>query len=277
MGNKNTRLFEGEGVRFLEKIGEGSYAKVYRATWKGEVVAAKHLMRHMFYQEEVYERFLDECDTLRGLNHPNIVKMIDLVVPSGDVPPILITELLSCDLQTYIKNSTPPESSGMIPLQDVVNIMSDVAEGLQYLHARPLPIAHRDLASKNVLLTESKRAKIADLGLAKVFEHETIASPVPGTRLYAAPETFPSEVASSGVYLNPAYDVKVDVFSFGVLMLEVINGHPPRPDPLISPFTRGKANIFEHIRHVVSTIYPQKWGMNPQMNDINVTSEFTRR
>ena len=70
--------------------------------------------------------------------------------------------------------------------------MLDVAEGLAYLHQQNLPIVHRDLASKNILLTKEKQAKIADVGLAKVPPkgEQNYCSPVPGTPVYAAPDTF---------------------------------------------------------------------------------------
>ena len=151
-------------MKFLEKIGEGAFAKVYRAEWKGETVAAKQLAEHLFIygDDDVINRFRVEYQTHLGLHHPNIVKMHGMV-ESENVPPVLITELLYRDLKFHI------EKSAAISLHEALKITIDVAEGLRYLHTRRLPTAHRDLSSKNVLLTKDGQAKVADLGLAKVF------------------------------------------------------------------------------------------------------------
>ena len=81
---------------------------------------------------------------------------------------------------------------GRIPYSETVSIVLDVAEGLAYLHQQNLPIVHWDLASKNILLTKEKQEKIADVGLAKVPPKgdQNYCSPVPGTPVYAAPDTF---------------------------------------------------------------------------------------
>ena len=108
--------------------------------------------------------------------------------------------------------------------------MLDVAEGLAYLHyeCNP-PIVHRDLASKNVLLTEDRQAKIADLGLAKFFsrDQKMLASPVSATPAYAAPETYSPNRSSPKV----EYSIKIVIFSFGVIMMELINGRYPKTEP----------------------------------------------
>ena len=220
MGN---HLFKIGDVTFLKEIGHGSFGKVYEAERKGQTVAAKQLHKHIYIKNRsVVDKFFTECGTLRGLNHRNIVTMIDVLVPGGEIPPVLITELLFCDLAQYLKKH------GSIELPKVVSIALDVAEGLRYLHKRSLPIAHRDLASKNVLLTLDGTAKIADFGLVAVFVQPELASPNPGTPVYAAPETF-LQTTSGGQHGSKEYDVRVDVFAFGVLVLEMITGHRPRP------------------------------------------------
>ena len=219
----------------MGEIGRGSWAVVYKARWNGHLVAVKQLHKALFNREtssdasKPVELFEKECRLLQNSNHANIVKLLAFDLNSS--PPVLITELLSLDLEKYIANLLP----GKVPFKETVLIMSDVAEGLNYLHQRNPPIVHRDLASKNVLLTETGRAKIADVGLAKVVTSETAmmyASPAPGTPAYAAPETFPNYSQDL-----PQYGMKIDIFSFGIILMEVINGKPPSPtmDP---PFTK---------------------------------------
>ena len=148
---------------------------------------------------------------------------------------MLFTELLACDLEEYITNLKPKK----IPFPEVVSIILDVANGLVYLHY-VCAIIHRDLASKNILLTKTGQAKIADLGLAKFFGEKQgmSASPVPGTPLYAAPETHPNPGASSPMVV---YNEKIDIFSLGIISMVVINGREPKCVPVI--FDTGTYNV----------------------------------
>ena len=105
-----------------------------------------------------------------------------------------------------------------IPLPYKTSILRDVAYGLAYLHS--IPVLHRDLNAGNVLLTESLRAKIADLGVAKLFDRE-IALVRTKTLCPGAPDFMPPEALS----LPPRYSDKLDVFSFGHIYL--INQEAP--------------------------------------------------
>ena len=216
-------------------IGSGSFGNVYKAKWNNQPVAVKRLHDRLFNWHDprgIVEKFQDECRILQRLKHKNVVQLVDFFI-SHSSPPMIITELLECDLGKYIAQC----QQNKIPFPETVSIMLDVAEGLVYLHYECNPsIVHRDLASKNVLLTKEKQAKIADLGLAKYFSREQrmFASPVPGTPAYAAPETYSTSPALS----KAEYDVKVDIFSFGVMLMEVINGSYPKMES-DSPFESG--------------------------------------
>ncbi|KAJ7384771.1 hypothetical protein OS493_020363 [Desmophyllum pertusum] len=134
------------------------------------------------------KRFSGESDVHKLLNHANVVKLHTVVFPRG-YSPIIITELLHCDLERYIKKSN---SSPKIPNMKLICIALDVIQGLQYMHNLDPPVVHRDLATKNILLTVNGTAKIADMGVAKRFAAgcEMYASPMPGTPVYAAPEIY---------------------------------------------------------------------------------------
>lgn len=209
--------------REKEPIGSGSFGNVYKAKWNGRHVAAKELHEFLFEPHGHVAKFEAECRILQRLQHKNVVQLLEFVI-SHSSPPVLITELLDRDLGSYIGLLHPEK----IPFPETVSIMLDVAEGLAYLHERNPPIVHRDLACKNVLLTERRQAKIADLLvlLKLVFprnKREQYASPVPGTPAYAAPETYPTYASSPKV----EYGVKIDIFSFGIMLMEVINGSRP--------------------------------------------------
>ena len=234
-----------------KEIGFGSYGRVYEETLDNEPVAVK-VLHESLRCGSIIDKFREECELLQRLNHKNVVKLIQFNI-SHSSPPILITELLDCDLEKYITNLQPEK----IPFPEVVSIMLDVAQGLHYLHYECNPaIVHRDLASKNILLTKKRQAKIADLGLAKFFprrQRGMLASPVPGTPVYAAPETRPHQKKKNPVTSLPqvVYNKEIDIFSFGVVLMEAINGREPTCYP--AAFDTGAYTIFLKYCKIVRT------------------------
>lgn len=238
----NTIKIEGvEGLEIKGCLGEGSSSIVYKVKWQGKFAAVKRLKDDLVWSHpKALEEFKKECAFLRELKHPNIVEMYDAVFPEQGSP-ILITELLWRDLYAYYKKS---KTSPKVALDETIRIMLDVGEGLKFLHNHGDPIVHRDLKSHNILLDFKLRAKIADLGQAKqfpelVFGRSVLATPVPGTTVYMAPETFPSSRSQEGRRLVD-YGAEIDIFSFGVVLLELIVGHLPTPDPMLTPY-KGKS------------------------------------
>ena len=224
-----------ENFHLGAEIGRGSYGTVYKAEWNGKPVAAKILHKDLFELQPGYAGvFKAECSKLQGLQHKNIVRLLGSEF-SYSTPPMLITELLDGDLEDYLKQHLP----GKIPFPETVSIALDVVEGLAYLHQLEPPMVHRDLAPKNIILMGKKGAKIAkiaDLGLAKCFppNQSMFASPVPGTAAYAAPETYTDKPGTPQV----EYSAKIDIFSFGVMLMEIINGSRPKMEPEW-PFEKG--------------------------------------
>ena len=109
-----------------------------------------------------------------------------------------------------------------IPDYITIRILLDVAKGLHFLHNRREPIIHRDLTANNVLLSDTMRAKIADLGVARILSDQLrTMTKVPGNATYMPPEAF------SGA---PKYDKSLDIFSFGVLILHTVNHEWPHPN-----------------------------------------------
>ena len=220
MGNTSSK----EEVKLGESIGRGMYAEVFKAQWNGRTVAAKKLHRYLIGKRNVVKMFQEEWETLSKLDHPNIVRYYTVVLPrTPDDTATIITELLECDLREVIHRARHGHGTKhTVPFAHTISIMMDVASGLQYLHN--LKIVHRDLASKNILMTSDNRAKIADLGFSKVFPHGAMqATADPGTPANRAPETFAENLWRKKI----EYDASVDVFSFGTVLLEVIVGHPP--------------------------------------------------
>ena len=223
-----------ETIRLGSKIGEGSYGEVFKAEWCGKQVAAKRIRtwsKRDYYANKsatVLEKFLSEWEILCSLQHDNIVQCYTVIVPPAPEMPIIVTELLECDLAKYLRES---ENNPKVSFSEVIKLMLGAAKALHYLHSLEPPIVHRNLASRKILLTKLMDAKIAGLGAAKAFPYGAMyATPVPSTPPYAAPETYPERFGG-----NTRYSLKIDIFSFGMLMLETIIGHLPNPvspDPI---------------------------------------------
>ena len=211
-----------------EVLGRGSFGTVCKGDWLGSKVAIKTLHRVFFettisetQRNAVLRTFGRELNILFQLKHPNIVTFYGVYDTEGQgtltLGPgtCLVQELLYCSLS--VRNRAEPR----LDLRQVVDISLGIVSGLRYLHERSEPIVHRDLASKNILLSQYGIPKISDLGVAKVLssaQNFTQHSRQPGTDLY-----MPPEVKIEGV----GYNYLVDVYSFGVILMEISIGRDP--------------------------------------------------
>ena len=187
--------------------------------YKGLICAAKKIYSVLYEQGigDLVSRFVEECKLLSELQHPHIVQFVGVWFESATSHvPVLVMEFLPTTLVQCV------EQYDQLPEEITYSILRDVALGLRYLHERPKPIIHRDLSANNVLLTGDMRAKISDLGVAKIFDHLDTKKMTkgPGTPSYMPPET---------LVRNPSYDNKVDIFSYGVMMVHVFSGQWPEP------------------------------------------------
>ena len=203
-------------IKFDKKIGEGCYGSVYAINFDGTPCIAKRLQDILMgrnqeeavsqeTKENFHQKFFLECVLLSQTNHPNIVKFIGVLHCQDKFDLTLILEQLSTDLQRFLTRVAN------IPLSTKISILHDVSCGLLYLHERS--IIHRDLSAGNILLTTDSRAKIADLGVSRIFDRSlSQLSKLPGTLAYMPPEAL-QDVSK--------YDESLDVFSCGVLALYV--------------------------------------------------------
>ena len=210
------------------ELGRGAYGKVYTVKYKGVVYAAKEV--HALLLETagaegartLRENFIRECSHCSKLNHVNVVRLVGIYYPSKQSLPVMVMELMDASLTAY---GTQPGVS----LKRKLSILHDVAEGLSYLHSHS--IIHRDLSPNNVLIKYNgvdqfpPIAKIADLGVAKVVQADSMRTKtrltkLPGTVDYMPPESFED---------NPSYDTSLDVFSYGGVMLYTVTGKWPTP------------------------------------------------
>ena len=205
-------------------IGAGSYGAVCRAKCDQLPCAAKILHTVLFKLRDpgssrVLKKFEQECQFLSNIRHPNIVQYLGYCRDPESGLPILLMELMDDSLTGFLERQSPSE---LLPYHVQVNLCHDIALGIAYLHSNA--IIHRDLSSNNILLIgEASRAKITDFGMSKLIESSQPSSQLtqcPGTGVYMPPEALRNP---------PTYSAKLDVFSFGVLTLQIITCKFPDP------------------------------------------------
>ncbi|XP_010035890.2 integrin-linked protein kinase 1 [Eucalyptus grandis] len=189
------------------------------ALWRGIQVAVKTLGEEVLSDENKIKAFGDELALLQKLRHPNIVQFLGAVTQSS--PMMIVTEYLpQGDLRAYLKRK------GALKPIIAVRFALDIARGMNYLHEhKPEAVVHRDLEPSNILRDDSGHLKVADFGISKLLKvAKTVKEDIKVTRQdtswrYVAPE----------VYKNEEYDIKVDVFSFALILQEMIEGSVPFP------------------------------------------------
>lgn len=195
--------------KIIEKLGEGGMGVVYKAhdTKLNRTVALKFLPDRVQKDESAKARFIQEARSAAGLNHPNICTIHGVEEINGSM--FIVME--------YVEGG---ELSAKIPFSktdEAIKVAAQIGEALQEAHTRG--IVHRDIKADNVMLTAKGRAKVMDFGLAKLKGalKLTRTSSTVGTLGYMAPEQVQGEEA----------DTRSDIFSFGVLLYEMLTGKLP--------------------------------------------------
>ncbi len=190
--------------------GRGAWGYVAEGVFRGKLVAVK-CAHQLLKSPTTIERVHREINTMSKLRHPNLVLFIAAVF-EPDRPPMIVTELLDTDLRQAYEQDLLNHTS-------LTTIFRDVACALNYLHSHCEPIIHRDVSAPNVLLQGASKgwvAKLSDFGSANAEKlSKTLGE---GAVIYSAPEMFPQ---APGVKPLPQTD-KADVYSYGVLLCEVI-------------------------------------------------------
>ncbi|XP_031263356.1 integrin-linked protein kinase 1-like isoform X2 [Pistacia vera] len=187
------------------------------ASWRGIQVAVKTLGEEVLTDENKVKAFRDELALLQRIRHPNVVQFLGAVTQSN--PMMIVTEYLpKGDLRAYLKKK------GALKPTLAVKFALDIARGMNYLHEhKPEAIIHRDLEPSNILRDDSGHLKVADFGFSKILK---FSNTVKEDRPVTCQETSCRYVAPE-VYKNEEYDTKVDVFSFALILQEMIEGCPP--------------------------------------------------
>ena len=207
--------------QILEKLGEGGMGVVYKAldTSLNRNVALKFLPSHLTKDEPTRKRFIVEAQAASALDHPNICNIHEINKTPDEQLYICMGYYKGESLRQKIKN-------GPIPLNEAVNIIFQIAQGLKAAHEEK--IIHRDIKPGNILITEKGEVKIVDFGLAKLAGvHLTQSTSSKGTVAYMCPE----QIRGAKV------DQRSDIWALGVVFYEMLTGHLPfrgeYPEPMM--------------------------------------------
>jgi len=206
--------------RGLKLIGRGGMAEVYRATnpANGKTVAIKILPATLASDDQFRRRFLREAEIISGLEHPNIVRVIDFGDENGAYY-IVMDFLSGPDISNLIKQKK------RIALPEAVTMLRGIADALDYAHQHGL--VHRDIKPSNVMLDSSTtpaRTVLTDFGIAKIADAHTriTATGVLGTFDYIAPEQIQDSAEVDG---------HADIYALGVMSYQMLTGHLPFERP----------------------------------------------
>ncbi|KAI3868930.1 hypothetical protein MKW92_003226 [Papaver armeniacum] len=195
-------------LTFENKVGSGSFGDLYKGIYCTQEVAIKVLKAERV-SAEMQREFAQEVYIMRKVRHKNVVQFIGACTR----PPSLciVTEFMSGgSIYDFLH-----KQKGVFKLPSVIRIAIDVSKGMNYLHQNK--IIHRDLKAANLLMDENKVVKVADFGVARVQAQSGVMTAETGTYRWMAPE----------VIEHKPYDHKADIFSFAIVLWEMLTGKLP--------------------------------------------------
>ncbi|PQP92170.1 calcium/calmodulin-regulated receptor-like kinase 1 [Prunus yedoensis var. nudiflora] len=197
---------------FTTAIGQGAFGPVYKAQMStGETFAVKVLAAN---STQGQNEFLAEVLLLGRLHHKSLVNLVGYMAEVGQHM-LLYNYMSNGSLFSHLHGDSRKPLSWDLR----VDIALDIARGLEYLHYGAVPsVVHRDIKSSNILLDRSMRARVADFGLSRQDRSQLRSSNIRGTYGYVDPE----------YVLTKTFTKKCDVYSFGVLLFEIITGRNPQ-------------------------------------------------
>ncbi|XP_069146625.1 serine/threonine-protein kinase STY46 isoform X2 [Solanum lycopersicum] len=195
-------------LNFGNKIASGSYGDLYKGTYCSQEVAIK-ILKSERLNTELQKEFAQEVYIMRKVRHKNVVRFIGACTRPPNL--CIVTEYMSGgSVYDYLH-----KQKGSFKFPTLLKVAIDVSKGMNYLHQNN--IIHRDLKAANLLMDENEVVKVADFGVARVKAQTGVMTAETGTYRWMAPE----------IIEHKPYDHKADIFSFGVLLWELMTGKLP--------------------------------------------------
>ncbi|KAI3732586.1 hypothetical protein L1987_63792 [Smallanthus sonchifolius] len=246
------------------KIGEGAHGKVYQGRYGDEIVAIKVLNRGSKTEERVAleSRFAREVNMMSRVKHENLVKFIGAC---KDPLMVIVSELLpGMSLRKYLGSIRPNQ----LDLRLALNFALDIARAMDCLHANG--IIHRDLKPDNLLLTANQKSvKLADFGLAREETVTEMMTAETGTYRWMAPELYSTVTLRQGEKKH--YNNKVDVYSFGIVLWELVTNRMPFEGmsnlqaAYAAAFKQERPNLSDDISPELAFIIQSCWVEDPNL------------
>lgn len=243
-----------KGFEVQEKIGTGGAGNVYRAFQKiiDRKVAIKIISSKHANKPDFILRFESEAQTIAQLEHPFIVPLYDYWRdPQGAY--LVMRWFRGGNLRTWLKN-------GAIPLKEAIKLLEQIASALHTAHKQK--VVHRDIKPDNILLDMEKNAYLSDFGIAKLIGENTNNRSFTGTLAYIAPEQIVSRPPTP----------QADIYSFGIMMFEILTGQHPFPESTVTELLLAHANdplpnirtIQPNLPNTYNLIIQQATAKNPE-------------
>ncbi|KAI8102349.1 hypothetical protein M9435_005953 [Picochlorum sp. BPE23] len=208
--NKDWRIDSAE-IELGSCIGSGSFGETWKANWKGAVCAVKKIK----VSRDMQSHFERELVVLERVRHPHVLGFLGAVVDPKLGACWLVTEFMpGGNLSAAIRGNNRNMRLSKKPMSVRFQILADIASGMAALERQEPPIVHRDLKPSNVLLDDSMRAKVSDMGLAKILTQDAVLQLTPecGTYIHMAPEVIAHDV----------YGTQADVWSYATTAVEIL-------------------------------------------------------
>lgn len=223
--DKGLQTIKNDDLEEIRELGSGTYGAVYYGKWRGSDVAIKRIKASCFAgrpseRERLIADFWKEALILSSLHHPNVVSFYGIVRDGPDGSLATVTEfMVNGSLKQFLQ-----KKDRTIDRRKRLIIAMDAAFGMEYLHRKN--IVHFDLKCENLLVNmrdpQRPVCKIGDLGLSKVKQHTLVSGGVRGTLPWMAPELLSGK--------SNMVTEKIDVYSFGIVMWELVTGEEPYAD-----------------------------------------------
>uniref|UniRef100_A0A2P2LPG3 non-specific serine/threonine protein kinase n=1 Tax=Rhizophora mucronata TaxID=61149 RepID=A0A2P2LPG3_RHIMU len=195
-------------LKIGNKVASGSYGDLYKGIYCSQEVAVK-ILKPERVSTEMLREFSQEVYIMRKIRHKNVVQFIGACTRPQNL--CVVTEFMTKgSLYDFLH-----KQNGVFKLPSLIRVATDVSKGMNYLHQNN--IIHRDLKTANLLMDENEVVKVADFGVARVQAQSGVMTAETGTYRWMAPE----------VIEHKSYDHKADVFSFGIVLWELLTGELP--------------------------------------------------
>ncbi|KAK1943772.1 putative serine/threonine-protein kinase/receptor [Phytophthora citrophthora] len=206
-----------EEIEDIGTIGSGAFGIIWLVKYRGSQLLASKRLRSDQVTKQRTQAFIEEIKMVAPFDHPNIVRLVGCAWTIETDLQALFEYMEFGDLRDYLVDPSSPRHWS----QELLQLAADVIEALVYVHSFTPPLVHRDLKSRNVLLSGDMKAKVTDFGASRYKSVDETMTAAVGTGRWLAPEVI------SG---SNTYDQSVDVFSFGVVLSEMDTHSIPYDD-----------------------------------------------